>query len=232
MIVGRGLLANALNKIDNDHYIFYVNGISNSVLDLIPEDNFEFEEVKKIADTNKGQLFVYFSTSQVNSKLNLYRPYVQHKYRIECLIKEKFENYLIIRTSNLVGHNPWNRTSLFNFLYNAISTGKQISLDNSVVRNMLDVDHFVDLLNCFLLKYHSVSKLIEIHNPISYTMADIISEFELFYLKKFITRETEDQNNFAVFELDSTLSTVLIGDSNISLVQYIPGLLKKYYPIT
>ena len=116
MIIGRGLLANALANIDNEKSIFYVNGISNSVISSIPENNFEAEEINEIAKNNQAKIFIYFSTIQVNLEENFDRPYVQHKIRIERQIDKLFPNYTIIRTSNLVGNNSWNKHTLFNFL--------------------------------------------------------------------------------------------------------------------
>src|ERR1051325_4378492 len=120
MIIGRGLMAKALAGIDDDKYLFYVNGISNSVIEKITEDNFEASEITEIAQNIGNKIFVYFSTALVNVQENYARPYVLHKYKMECLTKELFSTYTIVRTSNLVGHNPWNKHTLFNFLFNSL----------------------------------------------------------------------------------------------------------------
>ena len=90
MIRGRGLLANALSFIDSNKYLFYVNGICNAVMDRIPEDNFEAREIMEISKIMDNKIFVYFSTFQANLKVNYSKPYVQHKYKMECLIKKLF----------------------------------------------------------------------------------------------------------------------------------------------
>ena len=112
MIIGRGLLANVLKEIDKDSYLFYANGISNSVLENIFKNNFEIKEIEDIAKRNEKKTFVYFSTSQVNAPQNHQRAYVKHKIFVEELIKKSFSNYLIVRTTNLVGNNPWNTHTL------------------------------------------------------------------------------------------------------------------------
>jgi hypothetical protein len=137
MIIGRGLMAKALAGIDNDKYLFYVNGISNSVIERIEENNFEASEMKKIAQNIGNKTFVYFSTALVNIPGNYKQPYVLHKHTMECLTKELFSSYAIVGASNLVGHNPWNRHTLFNFLYNSLKEGIEINLIEPAIRNVL-----------------------------------------------------------------------------------------------
>jgi len=228
MIVGRGLLANSLKFRDETSYLFYANGISNSVIDQIPSNNFEINEITDIAETIGERTFIYFSTSQVNSKTNLNRPYVKHKLFIENLIVSRFSKYLIIRTSNLVGNNLWNEHTLFNFLFNSLLLNQKITINPLVTRNFLDVSDFVILLQTYLKNYHS-NKIIEIVNPISFTMDQIINEFENYFEKKFIKKTGSEIIEFALFELDTELSLELFARCNISTHHYIPNLLSKYY---
>ena len=230
MIIGRGLIAKALKDFDDENYIFYVNGISNSIMEDIPADNFEFREIKEMSSSIGDKTFIYFSTSQVNSPVNHHRPYVKHKYILESIIEQEFSNYLIIRTSNLVGHNPWNRTTLFNYLFYSSKDQQAISVNESVLRNMLDVSHFASLLNCYLDIFYKRNTIIELVNPISFSMAEIISEFEFFFRRSFIKKKVESSNQFACFEADTGLSELLIDKCNIGLDDYIHLLLKEYYP--
>jgi hypothetical protein len=228
MIIGRGLLGSSLSSIDNDAYLFYANGISNSVLHQIPRNNFEINEISEIADKEEQRTFVYFSTSQVNSKLNHHRPYVKHKLFIEGLIREKFSKYLIIRTSNLVGNNKWNTHTLFNYLFNCLELNEKITVNPFMTRNFLDSFHFVSLLQCYLDNY-SINKIIEIVNPISFTMDQIIYEFEKYFQKKFTIKRVSEISDFAIFELDVQLSFDLFARCNLETKDYLSNLLSKYY---
>jgi nucleoside-diphosphate-sugar epimerase len=227
MIIGRGLLAMALREIERDDLTFYANGISNSVLEEIPRNNIELIEINEIANNNQDRTFVYFSTSQVNSVFNHSRAYVQHKLLAEELVKSHFEKYLVVRTSNLVGHNPWNTHTLFNYLSNALKADERITINPLVIRNFLDANHFTILLRTYLQNY-STNKIIEIVNPVSYTMDEIIREFEKFFCKRFLV-ERSAVNDFAVFDLNTGLSLELFAQFDIGTENYIPGLLKKYY---
>jgi len=228
MIIGRGLLANALREIDDDNNLFYANGISNSVLQSIPRNNFEIKEIEQIAEQNDRKTFIYFSTSQVNSKSNRNRAYVKHKLFIEELISKSFPRYLIIRTSNLVGHNPWNEHTLFNFLVNAITVDKQITVNPVLTRNFLDAAHFAKLLFSYLNNYEK-NKIVEIVNPVSYTMEQIVNEFEQFFSRKFNLTKVNEVNDFALFELNPHLTLELMTLCGLSFDDHIQSLLKKYY---
>jgi dTDP-4-dehydrorhamnose reductase len=228
MIIGRGLLGSSLSAIDNDAYLFYANGISNSVLHSIPRNNFEINEIRELADKKGGRIFVYFSTCQVNSKLNKERPYVQHKMFIEDLIKKRFSKYLIIRTSNLVGNNKWNHHTLFNYLFNSLEINKKIKVNPDVTRNILDSSHFVTLIQAYIDNF-SVNKIIEIVNPVSFTMDQIIIEFEKYYQKKFAVKRISEISDYAIFELNVELSRELFAICNIPTKDYLINLLTKYY---
>lgn len=228
MIRGRGLLANALLDIDEEKYLFYANGISNSVLSQIPRNNFEITEIEEMAGKIENRAFIYFSTSQVNSELNWHRPYVKHKLYIERLIPNLFSNYLIVRTSNLVGNNPWNTHTLFNYLCNALDSDVEITVDFEVIRNFLGAEHFTTLLQIYLSNYE-LNSTIEIVNPVSYSMQHIIHAFEKFFLKKFTLRESTAANDFAHFELNKELTEKLMKIGGLNFEDHIENLLRKYY---
>ncbi|HEY5367875.1 MAG TPA: hypothetical protein VIJ75_02695 [Hanamia sp.] len=228
MIIGRGLLGNSLLEIDDDKYLFYANGISNSVLHQIPRNNFEINEIEEIARQNNGKTFIYFSTSQVNSQLNHHRAYVKHKLFVEELITKKFPDYLIVRTTNLVGHNPWNTHTLFNYLYNAITVNEQINVNPVLIRNFLDARHFATLLKVYL-ENGGRNKMVEIINPASYSMQQIVNEFEHFFSKRFNLQKVNEVNDFALFELDASLTLKLMKECGLSFDDHIQSLLKKYY---
>jgi len=227
MIKGRGLMANVLRKIDDDKYLFYVNGISNSVIHEIPENNFEYDEIMQLAEDIEDRIFVYVSTTQVNVQENHSRPYVRHKFKMECLVKDSFSNYLVVRTSNLVGNNPWNTHTLFNFLYNALMAGREISVVESAMRNILDADHFTDLFDYYLKNEYHKNHIINIINPVTFNMAEILKAFEVVFNKSFLKNHVED--SIAYFDAPAGLSLLLLENCDINLDNYLSTVIKKYY---
>lgn len=230
MIIGRGLLANAVKAIDAKQALFYANGISNSLINRFEKNSFEIKELEALANDHADKLIIYFSTCQLNSERNHSRPYVKHKLFIENFISKNFNDYIIVRTSNLVGFNPWNTHTLFNYLNHALAVKQQIVVNPVLTRNFLDVDHFVSLLNVYLTKYQK-NKIVEIVNPISYPMQEIINDFEKFFCKKFILQSISDKNDFALFEINPKLSLELINESGLSFDKHITALLEKYYAV-
>ena len=228
MIKGRGLLAQALYKIDRDDFAFYVNGISNSVMADIPENNFEVLELTEMAKDIGDKLLIYFSTIQVNATENYSRPYVQHKIKMERLISNSFSNYIIIRTSNLVGNNSWNTNTLFNFLYHSLQAQSEISVIESAIRNVLDVDHFIQLLDYYLEHFTEKNTTRNIVNPVSFNMAEIVREFENVFSLKF--KKTNSPVSIAYFEAPCEFSLSLMQSCNISLDNYLHNVIAKYYP--
>jgi nucleoside-diphosphate-sugar epimerase len=228
MIIGRGLLANALRVLDQESYLFYANGISNSIIENIQEDNFETNEIMAIAGKDYDKIFVYFSTIQVNAAENMERPYVIHKIKMEELVKRLFRDYVIIRTSNIIGNNRWNTHTLFNYLYNSLKEEKKISVIDSASRNILDVDHFIELTNHYLIHYRKEPATVNIVNSLSFEMFEIVSAFEEIFESKFIKDNT--QIAIAKFEAPCVFSTKLIQECGIELNNYLVDVIKKYYP--
>lgn len=229
MIIGRGLLATALKEIDKDNIVFYANGISDSTIESIADGNFEAKEITGIAKQKTAKTFIYFSTIQVNAPENFERPYVIHKIKMEELVKHLFPDYLIIRTSNIIGKNPWNTHTLFNYLYNTLKEGKKISVVESASRNVLDVEHFIKLVDHYLIHYKKESATLNIVNSLSYPMFEIVSEFEKIFETKFIKDNAGIK--IAKFEAPCLFSAKLIRECGIELENYMSNVIRKYYPL-
>lgn len=108
MICGTGDIGKALASIDRDDRLFFCSGVSNSQCD--DEDEYE-REIELLSQQNFGFHIVYFSS------LALYygdSRYVNHKWQMECLVKEWFPRYTIVRLGNITwGTNP---NTLINYL--------------------------------------------------------------------------------------------------------------------
>jgi thioester reductase-like protein len=229
MIIGRGLLATALKEIDKDNVVFYANGVSDSTIESIADGNFEAKEITGIAKQKTAKTFIYFSTIQVNAPENFERPYVIHKIKMEELVKHLFPDYLIIRTSNIIGNNPWNTHTLFNYLYNSLKKEEKISIVESASRNVLDVEHFIKIVDRYLIHYKKEAATINIVNQISYQMFEILSAYEKIFEAKFMKGNAGI--TIAKFEAPCLFSAQLIKECGIELENYLENVIKKYYPL-
>ena len=120
MIVGRGDIASVLN--DRDGAIFFVSGVSNS--NETRESEF-MREIELLEKQDKTKCIFYFSSITVDD-MSKNSQYLQHKRRMELLVKSNFENYNIIRIGNITwGNNP---NTFINYIKNKKSKGESVEI--------------------------------------------------------------------------------------------------------
>jgi len=120
MIVGRGDIASVLN--DRDGAIFFVSGVSNS--NETRESEF-MREIELLDKQDKTKCIFYFSSITLDD-ISKNSQYLQHKRRMELLIKSNFENYNIIRIGNITwGSNP---NTFINYIKNKKSKGEWVEI--------------------------------------------------------------------------------------------------------
>lgn len=138
MVIGNGLIANAFSEFkDIDNIIIFASGVSNSMETKKKEFNREID-LLKTCDYNKK--LIYFSS------VNLYedRDYFRHKKNMEETIKSLFNDYLIIRISQLVGKGG-NKKNLFNYFKDSIINQSEITINKNAYRSLIDVDDLVEI---------------------------------------------------------------------------------------
>ena len=120
MIVGTGDIASVLN--DRDGTIFFASGVSNS--NETRESEF-MREIELLDKQDKTKCIFYFSSITVDD-LSKNSQYLQHKRRMELLVKSNFENYNIIRIGNITwGSNP---NTFINYIKNKKSKGEPVQI--------------------------------------------------------------------------------------------------------
>lgn len=99
MVIGKGDIASILN--DREGACLFAAGVSNSQ----ETSHYQFDrEIKLLTKVPTDLCLFYFSTLSIFYKRS---PYVEHKKHMEQLIKDRFENYTIIRIGNILwGDNP------------------------------------------------------------------------------------------------------------------------------
>ena len=120
MIVGRGDIASVLN--DRDGAIFFASGVSNS--NETRESEF-MREIELLDKQDKTKCIFYFSSITLYD-LSKNSQYLQHKRRMELLVKSNFKNYNIIRIGNITwGSNP---NTFINYIKNKKSKGESVEI--------------------------------------------------------------------------------------------------------
>ena len=122
MIIGNGDIAQACKSFDREDRIYFASGVSNSR--CTDEDLFDRE--KDYLPEDNIERFIYFSSLSIYYQDN---PYTEHKRNMEIIIKDRYEDYCIIRLGNITwGDNP---NTIINFLKNRIKNGEHYEVQDT-----------------------------------------------------------------------------------------------------
>lgn len=208
--------------------VIFASGVSHSK--EINQNAFRREEdlLRSHLARCKGSLFVYFSTCSMYDPQQSETPYVVHKLRMEKIIEECGSDYLICRVSNVVGRTE-NRLTVFNFLVDSISRGKNFTLWRNAIRNIIDVDDVVVLVDHIIAHRESFPKIVNIANPYSYAVSDVVDKMEAYFGRRgnYSTIEAGLK-----FEIDVSAVSLICEKLALDFHgSYIQRLLRKYYPL-
>lgn len=221
MIIGNGMLANALRKYDSDNVLFFASGVSNSQETVKAEFEREISLLCSALDHHKDKKLVYFSTCSIYDSSKSASPYVQHKINIEYLISEISDDFTIFRIGNAVGKGG-NPNTLINFLKNAIETDKKISLHKNAGRILVDADDIAQFVHSFL--NHFNNQRIDFAYPYQFTPLEIIQRMEMFLNKK-ANYETVEKGALYDMEFDMIVKDYF---KDISPSDYLDKIFRNY----
>lgn len=138
MVLGSGLLARAFASFkDDERVLVFASGVSNSS----SATDADYARERDLLLEHKGTRvrLVYFSTCSLFDPALRDSGYIRHKQRMEGLVREHFEDHLILRLPNVVGRTP-NPHTLCNFLRDRILGGEPFNLQISACRYLIDVE--------------------------------------------------------------------------------------------
>ena len=227
-LIGNGFIAKNLKKIKNNFknsYLLYCAGVSNSKCLNKKEYVKEVNKIKKvISKIKKNTIFVYISTTSISDKNHFKDKYVLNKIKIENIIKNKINDYIIIRLPQIIGITK-NPHVISNFLFTKIKREELFNAWVNSKRNLLDIDDVKKIIEKILKKKFKKSYIVNIYNSKSTSVMTLINIFSKmlntraiykeikFHSKKKISRRIEKQNKIIFYTKKS----------------YLKKILKKYY---
>ncbi|MFV0226154.1 NAD-dependent epimerase [Empedobacter falsenii] len=222
MIIGKGLIASQFYDYDTDEVVFFASGVSNSSEtkkeEFLREQNLIEDTLKKYPN----QLFVYFSTCSIydSSKYNSF--YVLHKLHMEEIIKDKTQNYLILRISNAVGKGG-NPNLLMNYLYRQITNDEVLNIHQNATRNLIDVE---DVKNITLQYIHQnkINRIVNVAYLENFYIPEIITAFEN-HLNLKANKNIELKGEHYSIDVHELQYQFSIQDKEA----YLNNLIRKYY---
>jgi len=223
-IIGNGLISKSLKKnLTTDRFEIFASGVSNSNEDLKTEFNREIEMIMTfIKDRDINKNIIYFSTYSVYDSSLINSKYIEHKLKVERLLKG-VNNSLIIRLPNIVGEGG-NPNTMFNYFKETINNNLQITILKNAYRNIIDVAD----ISCFINNLDGKHpKIINFIHPISYNVIDIVKKMQISLNKKNTIKKIEGGENYIGRPSGYTLQ--IMKKCNIDLEEtYIDNIIKKY----
>jgi len=228
MIIGSGLIARgfAAQYQQRSDVCIYAAGVSNSRNTNLRE--FARERARlllALQSANDVGAFVYFGTCSVADPEVQHTSYVQHKLEMEQLVVEHL-HHLILRLPQVAGHTP-NPHTLLNFLYARIVRSESFSVWRNAYRNIIDVDDVATLASILIENQSMRCCTLNLANPCSYSMPEIVKEMEQVVEKQAIYDVLERGRHYPI-EV-ATMMTAL-SETQIRFDEhYLNRVLRKYY---
>ena len=219
MIIGNGVIANSMVKIDSDELLIFASGVSNSKNIDINKFNREKKLLIETIKNNKNKKLIYFSSisSYIENKL-----YSKHKKNSENIIKSKLKDYIVVRLPQILGKNG-NKNNIINFFFDRINNNKKIDIIDTY-RSIIDIEDLVKIVNYLVeLKYNGI---ISINYIEKIKVLDIINIIEKIKNKSFIINSTKKQN----INIDNNSEFVekMFCDLSINKKNYNEKIINKY----
>ncbi|SEA61609.1 NAD dependent epimerase/dehydratase family protein [Arachidicoccus rhizosphaerae] len=179
MVLGNGMIASALKKVDRPDVLFAASGLSNlkgaDPVERLRERNLLKEQLAQHPD----KIFVYISSYSIDDQSSENNtPYLAHKVQMEELVKGLANRFLICRTSNVVG-NSKQPGNLMNFICEHLKTGAFFDIWTNTSRNLIDVSDLAEMAAAAIDMGHVNETLYLIH-PSDIAIYDIVRHFETF----------------------------------------------------
>jgi nucleoside-diphosphate-sugar epimerase len=228
MIVGTGMLASAfvpLAQRQGKRLCVYAYGVSNSrCIDPVAFMR-EAIALKESLDRQRDAIFLYFGTCSVDDPEMQRTPYVLHKLRMEDMVAEH-DKGIVVRLPQVVGSTR-NPATLLNFLANHLINGTPFDLWVKARRNIIDVADVVLIVEQMLADKSFQGRVVNIANPISYSMPEIVSTMEDVLGRKAVYREVDKGS---VYAIDITSASAWMDNAGVRIDQdYLASVIMRYY---
>lgn len=228
MLIGSGLLAQAFATAysQREDVCIYAAGVSNSGCtnphEFVREQGRLTEALQQAALVDA---FVYFGTCSVADPEAQHTPYVRHKLAMERLVSAH-PRHLILRLPQVAGRTP-NPHTLLNFLYARISRSEAFQLWSNAKRNIIDVDDVVAITRQLIANGALRNVTLNIANPVSYRMAEIVRAMERAVGKRAVCEVCERGSAYPI-DISTTLPAIEAAGVKFG-TDYLERVIGKYY---
>ena len=225
MIVGNGLIANLFRENDRENVVFFASGVSNSL--ETDKSAFQREEnlIRKTIKENPNKIFIYFSTCSIYDSSKNGSSYVNHKLKMEQIVEELANQFLILRVSNAVGKGG-NPNLLMNYLVNAFHQEKEITVHTLATRNLIDADDVKNITLKFINE-NSFNKIINVAYLENFSTKEILEILEKHFNKTAKTYLVKSGQSYLISipEAEAYFAENKLTEKK----EYLLRIIKRYY---
>ena len=225
MIIGNGLIANLFRENDKENVVFFASGVSNSLETdksaFLREENL----IRKTIKENPNKIFIYFSTCSIYDSSKNGSSYVNHKLKMEQIVEELANQFLILRVSNAVGKGG-NPNLLMNYLVNAFHQEKEITVHTLATRNLIDADDVKNITLKFINE-NSFNKIINVAYLENFSTIQILEILEKHFNKTAKTYLVKSGQSYLISipEAEAYFAENKLTEKK----EYLLRIIKRYY---
>ena len=225
MIIGNGLIANLFRENDRENVVFFASGVSNSLETdksaFLREENL----IRKTIKENPNKIFIYFSTCSIYDSSKNGSSYVNHKLKMEQIVEELANQFLILRVSNAVGKGG-NPNLLMNYLVNAFHQEKEITVHTLATRNLIDADDIKNI-TLELIDQGRLNQIINVAYLENFSTSEILEILEKFFSKN---AKTELHKSGQTYKISiPEVEPYFVENQLINKENYLLRILERYY---
>lgn len=224
MIIGNGMLAQKFKDYEhNEEIIIFASGVSNSKESS--QKAFKREETLLRATLKdiRSEKIIYFSTCSLYDTYFENSLYTKHKLRMEEILSELSNNYIIFRLPQVVGNN--NKDQLLGFLHDSILNNKYFELYD-IERNIIDISDVKQIIDYIIDNNLFHNRTLNIANEKNIKVVELVKKIENIVNEKanYLLVNISGSFNIDVKDISEVIKVLNIFNKN-----YEENTIRKYY---
>lgn len=226
-IIGHGIIANRfINYALQSRYLIFAGHVHDSTIADVSRIEAEEALLRTAIENGQSEIIIYFSSCSVLDPEQNQSLYAGHKARMEQLLQASSRQFLIFRLPQLFGLCD-EKTSLVNFLVDAVLNGKPFDLWQNAQRNFIDIDDVYRIAHEIFSSGNQLNRIINIASPCSTPVADLVALIEKCFD---LSAKHHLVNKGSHFVIDTTDIEPVIARLGIDFSSgYLQRCLEKYY---
>jgi len=227
MIIRHGVIARSFADFPlRDGLLLFAGSVNNSA-----EKNEEIIQMEEasVADAllrYPEVPFLYFSSCSIADTSVIHTPYVKHKIRMERMVQNAARHFFIFRLPQIIGCSN-TKSSLVNYLVDAISTHKTFELWRNANKNIIDIADVCAIVGEVLNRNTLKNKVINMASTRHVSMLELVNDIEnvIGCRSKYVVVDRGTNTDIDVSDIRPVIDSLDINfDDN-----YIKRLVMKYF---